>query len=589
MRSSSRPISARRRARPSPSRRARAPTYKADDFKAYGRFVRERHDDIAWENDRVAHRMYGPDLEIWKKEPLTSSGIDVWVKRTKKLVVNDWYMTDDYHRDNGDGADFYSVSKSRGCGGIAVFTGDKPSVSRNFVTSRVLAQGPLRVMFELAYAPFEAGPNLKVTETKRITLDAGHNFNRIASTFKVEGGGAPKLDVGVGIGKHANTDLKTDKLWARTWEKVKDDDSSLGCAVVLPAGDARVDPLDRPRHVRRREGDAGRALRLLHGLRLEQAAGRRGRRRRVDQGAAGAGARHRVAREGHAGEEVVGDDAADEVAEIRAHVLPHFDGWDGAAVARIGGGLINRSYLLTRGDGGRAVLQAVNAIFPPEMHGNIVAVTERLAAAGLVTPRLLPTRDGRPYVNAAGGGLWRLLTHIDGVSFDVVGSPDAGARGRRAGRPVSRRRRRADPRVRRHARRRPRHAPPPGAAGRGRRDARRAPPDRRGRGRSRDAILAGAAALAPLPCPSTLPPRICHGDLKFNNILFAGRTPPADARAVCLIDLDTVGPLSLAFELGDAWRSWCNRAGEDDVNAVLDLEIMRASLTRLRSPASAAR
>ncbi len=212
------------------------PTYKADDFKAYGRFVRERHDDIAWENDRVAHRMYGPDLEIWKKEPLTSSGIDVWVKRTKKLVVNDWYMTDDYHRDNGDGADFYSVSKSRGCGGIAIFTGDKPAVSRNFVTSRVLAQGPLRVMFELAYAPFEAGPNLKVTETKRITLDAGHNFNRIASTFKVEGGGAPKLDVGVGIGKHANTDLKTDKLWARTWEKVKDDDSSLGCAVVLPAG-----------------------------------------------------------------------------------------------------------------------------------------------------------------------------------------------------------------------------------------------------------------------------------------------------------------------------------------------------------------
>ena len=81
--------------------------------------MRERHDDFAWENDRVAHRMYGPDLEIWKKEPLTSSGIDVWVKRAKRLVVNDWYMTDDYHRDNGDGADFYSVSKSRGCGGIA--------------------------------------------------------------------------------------------------------------------------------------------------------------------------------------------------------------------------------------------------------------------------------------------------------------------------------------------------------------------------------------------------------------------------------------------------------------------------------------
>jgi len=222
------------------------PTPKSDDYKVYGRFVRERHDDFAWENDRVAHRMYGPDLEIWKKEPLTSSGIDVWVKRTKKLVVNDWYMTDDYHRDNGDGADFYSVSKSRGCGGVAIFAGDKPSVSRNFVSSRVLANGPLRVMFELTYAPFEAGPNVKVTETKRITLDAGRNFNRIASTFKVEGGTpAAKLDVGVGIGKHANADLKTDKLWVRTWEKVKDDDSSLGCAVVLPTGtSASVRPTD---------------------------------------------------------------------------------------------------------------------------------------------------------------------------------------------------------------------------------------------------------------------------------------------------------------------------------------------------------
>jgi pectinesterase len=36
-----------------------------DQFKAYGRFVRERRDDFAWENDRVAHRMYGRALETW--------------------------------------------------------------------------------------------------------------------------------------------------------------------------------------------------------------------------------------------------------------------------------------------------------------------------------------------------------------------------------------------------------------------------------------------------------------------------------------------------------------------------------------------
>src|SRR3569832_9603 len=85
------------------------------EYKAYGRFVRERHDDFAWENDRVAHRVYGPALETYPKEMLISSGIDVWVKRVPKLLINEWYMTDVYHQDHGEGADFYSVGKTRGC------------------------------------------------------------------------------------------------------------------------------------------------------------------------------------------------------------------------------------------------------------------------------------------------------------------------------------------------------------------------------------------------------------------------------------------------------------------------------------------
>jgi hypothetical protein len=40
--------------------------YKKDDFRAYGRFVRERFDDFAWENDRIAHRTYGKALITWK-------------------------------------------------------------------------------------------------------------------------------------------------------------------------------------------------------------------------------------------------------------------------------------------------------------------------------------------------------------------------------------------------------------------------------------------------------------------------------------------------------------------------------------------
>jgi pectinesterase len=62
---------------------------KVGDYKTYGRFVRERRDDFAWENDRIAHRMYGQALETWPREPLISSAVDVWTKRVRRLVVND--------------------------------------------------------------------------------------------------------------------------------------------------------------------------------------------------------------------------------------------------------------------------------------------------------------------------------------------------------------------------------------------------------------------------------------------------------------------------------------------------------------------
>jgi hypothetical protein len=216
----------------------RTPASRAE-YKVYGRFVRERHDDFVWENDRVAHRMYGPDLETTPKEPLVSSGIDTWVKRVPRLVVNDWLMTGDYHRDTGEGADFYGVGKSRGCGGLGIWAGGKLMVSRNFTSSRVLASGPIRLVFELRYAPWDAGPSGRVSETKRVVLDAGTPFNRFESTFA---GGKPGLSAGVGIAKHAGSEVVVDGASAsmRVWEPLKgkqgDDNGNLGCAVVLAPG-----------------------------------------------------------------------------------------------------------------------------------------------------------------------------------------------------------------------------------------------------------------------------------------------------------------------------------------------------------------
>jgi unsaturated rhamnogalacturonyl hydrolase len=206
-----------------------------DDYKVYGRFVRERHDDFAWENDRLAHRMYGPDLETCPKEPLTSSGVDVWVKRVSKLVVNDWYMTDNYHQDMGEGADFYGVGKSRGLGGLGVWASGKLAVSKNFVTSRVLANGPIRLVFELDYAPWQAGSE-RVAETKRVILDAGSQWNRFESTFTGQKG---KLAVGIGIAKHPGSTVKVDARGGsmRVWEPLDGGKAgNLGTAIVLPAG-----------------------------------------------------------------------------------------------------------------------------------------------------------------------------------------------------------------------------------------------------------------------------------------------------------------------------------------------------------------
>jgi Ser/Thr protein kinase RdoA (MazF antagonist) len=263
--------------------------------------------------------------------------------------------------------------------------------------------------------------------------------------------------------------------------------------------------------------------------------------------------------------------------EIHGRVLPEYPAWVGSEVAPFGNGLINKTYLLARPDGARAVLQRVNPIFSPTIHQNIVAVTQRLADAGLITPLLVATETGQPFVMVE-GAVWRVLTYVDGVSFDVVGGA---AQARAAGALIARFHRALDGLDHTFVGRRA--GVHDTALHLSRLDeAITAHPQHRLAAEVAalaHAIRAGAAALPPLPA---LTPRVCHGDLKFNNILFAGTSPAASEQPVCLIDLDVVGPLSLAYEMGDAWRSWCNRAGEDEPQAVLDLDVFRASLDGYR-------
>lgn len=167
------------------------------------RFVPERKDDFAWENDLVAFRAYGPALRAGAED----SGIDCWFKRVPYPVMDKWYIEDvtvlkhskaakSYHQDQGEGLDAYKVGNSRGCGGISVFADGKLHNSDTFIAHRVIEKGPRRVAFELDYASKLDGKVLR--ETKRITLVMGERLYQCDSRFTLDGKPA-SLEVAIGL------------------------------------------------------------------------------------------------------------------------------------------------------------------------------------------------------------------------------------------------------------------------------------------------------------------------------------------------------------------------------------------------------
>ena len=205
----------------------------APDAKAFVRFVPERMDDIAWENDRIAHRLYGPALE---KHEATGSGIDIWVKSTPHMVVNKFYQSKDYHHDHGQGLDCYSVGESRGCGGLGIWANGNLFVSRVWKEYKILENGPETAAFQLIYAPWEAAGR-EVSETRVIKLVANSNLNRMESTISSPAPGDLVVAVGIGIHKDPGHLLQDKESgFMSYWEPAGEGaqkNGMIGCAVVF--------------------------------------------------------------------------------------------------------------------------------------------------------------------------------------------------------------------------------------------------------------------------------------------------------------------------------------------------------------------
>ncbi len=212
---------------------AALPPQAPPDIKAHARFVPERYDDFAWESDRIAHRMYGPAILKVPKEHV-GSGVDVWVKRVRRPIVDLWYKRGEYHVDHGEGLDNYDVGTGRGCGGAEIFSAGKAYPAPVYSSWKLLADGPLRAAFELRYEGWNAGGQ-RISETKRISIDAGSNFSRVESVYASDRRDALQVGVGIAQRKGDGRLLKDEAAgWMSYWQPENAPNGNTACAIVVP-------------------------------------------------------------------------------------------------------------------------------------------------------------------------------------------------------------------------------------------------------------------------------------------------------------------------------------------------------------------
>ncbi len=211
--------------------------------KVSARYVPERKDDYAWENEAAAYRMYGPALA--NENP--SNGVDLWLKRTDELIVDTFYYNElelgqSYHIDHGKGLDCYKVADKLGCGGVAPFAFDTLWVGKHYDRYENIDQGALRCVFAFEYDHVKVGQQ-EVTERIVITVDAGAQLNKAVVTYN--GADIEGMQVAAGIYLHDVVDNPQQDLAAGWIAYAENATSDAGVpsgrnygAVVVPGAKA---------------------------------------------------------------------------------------------------------------------------------------------------------------------------------------------------------------------------------------------------------------------------------------------------------------------------------------------------------------
>lgn len=201
----------------------------------HGAFYKIRKDDIAWENDKIIFRMYGPALQ---RSGERSFGTDVWVKNTPELVMDSRYWIDyrgnqlegelrkagkrkeekqvdditSFHIDHGNGMDSYAVGPTLGCGAPALFDGRQLFYPWCYDEGTILDNGPLRFAVRLSYPPVSLNGRDSIVEHRVVTLDKYSHFSRC--TVWYTGGDNAGLRLAAGFVVHDDSPVITKRDYA---------------------------------------------------------------------------------------------------------------------------------------------------------------------------------------------------------------------------------------------------------------------------------------------------------------------------------------------------------------------------------------